>query len=131
MAGTLSFTRAPMKLYDGYVIGEIVTVTWVSDSSGNADISIPDLKGWLTEAKTVPSATVAPTDNYDIKLKDSAGFDVLEGALNDRDTANTEIIPTANSGKLALRQLFGTYTFDVTNAGNAKGGTCAFKVQWA
>lgn len=129
MAGTVSFTRD--FLYDVHrsFIGEQIVVTWVSDASGNADIAIPKLRAWLTKAKTKPSAT-APTDNYDVEILDPDGFDVLGGVLHDRDTATTEQIPTPNSGVAIVAEFNGDYTFSVSNAGNAKGGTCTLRFRW-
>jgi len=127
MAGTLTVGREPMKIY-GNIYGEIITVSWTSDSSGNADVTVPNMNGFIVSAKTTPSGSAAPTANYDIKLKDSAGFDVLGSVLNDRSASAVERIPAANSGVVAVAHLHGTYTFDVTNAGNAKAGTCVFRL---
>lgn len=129
MAGTLTVTRVPMKIY-GDIIGEEITIAWTSDASGNADVSIPDMKGFMVLAKTIPSSSAAPTTLYDIKLKDGTGYDVLASALGDRSATVTERLPTQNSGVLAILHLNGSYTFDVTNAGNAKAGTCVFRMLW-
>ena len=42
---------------------------------------------------TIPgTAGDAPTDNYDVYVKDSGGHDILLGAGKNRDTANTEYV---------------------------------------
>jgi hypothetical protein len=47
---------------------------------------------WITCGITEPDGTTAPTDNYDIYIKNPAfgNIDVFQGALMNRDTANTE-----------------------------------------
>lgn len=45
---------------------------------------------YLYRAITDPGTT-APTDNYDIYVKDAKGNDMAAGKLENRDTANTEI----------------------------------------
>lgn len=107
--------------------GERVTIPWTSDGSGNYTESMV-LRGWLVEIQTDPGAT-APTDNYDIKLKDSNSVDVLADLALNRDTATTEFIPTPGSGITILKYLNGTYTFDVSNAGAAKTGTAVLTIK--
>ena len=129
MAGTVTYTREYLKEPDRHYVGEEITVSWTSDSSGNADKLLPRLTGWLVFMKFNPGAT-APTDDYDVKLKDSDGDDVLEGIAEDRDTTTSEFLPTAGSGVLALREFNGNYTFDVSNAGSSKQGTCVLRFRW-
>lgn len=132
MAGTLTVTRTDLleKAVQGMnpnVVGELVSVAWTSTAGGAADISV-ELKGWIVKAITDPaSGGSAPTDNYDITLLRN-GLDILDGCLLNRDTANTEQVPTANSGISVITYANGTYTFTVANAGDTKGGVCEFYV---
>lgn len=126
MAATV--TRTPLQEVDKAHLGERVSVAWTSDGSGNATASLIKLRGWIVKVITYPGSA-APTDDYDIKLKDSTGFDVLGSVLNDRDTSNTEQIPTPNSGVSIVTYVNGDYTFDVSNAGSAKNGTCVFYIK--
>ena len=61
---------------------------------------------------------VAPTDNYDIVITDSDGYDVLHGAGLNRDTANTEQVLAASLGCCFDTVL----TLAISAAGNAKTG---------
>lgn len=108
-------------------------ITWVSDSSLGTVIHrlAHPIKGELHSVQTFPDQAAAPTDNYDITLKDDFGFDVLQGILADRDTANpeSETVYEANSATtggnpyvVTLVRVDGLYTFNVTNAGNSKKG---------
>lgn len=107
----------------------IVTVDWVSAADGSASGTI-DLEGTIEKVVTNPGAT-APTDNYDITLVDAEGHDVAEGALANRDTANTESaypvkeITVGGTGTdRVARPAFhsGPVTFTVANAGDSKVG---------
>lgn len=121
MAGTLTVTRDPRVAPACGKPIERIVVDWTSDASGNADVSIANLYGWLVKIVTDPGST-APTDNYDITLVDENGIDALAGAGADRDTANTEqVYPVASGGQTPVF-LCGTHTFTVANAGNAKVG---------
>ena len=67
--------------------------TCVTDTTGSATITgvtSRPVRGWVFQAETNPG-TEAPTDDYDIVLNDAAGADVFNGALANRDTANTEL----------------------------------------
>lgn len=98
-----------------------ITWDWVSDASGN--VSGTDTRAVSGEALrwvTKPSASVAPTDNYDIVVNDADGADVAAGVLANRDTANTEnAFPAAGT----FHAFAGPLSLVVSNAGNAKAGT--------
>lgn len=113
MAGSVTVT------YSSKVMGpagrkiEVVNVAWTADA---ADGSVPDttlsgLYGYVVKAITNPGAT-APTANYDIKLLDAddSTADVMNAALMDRHTTNTEIVYPSVSPFLC-----GNYTFNLTN----------------
>lgn len=113
---------------------------WVSTSGGSvsftgsrAVVGIGPLRAW-----TIPSASAAPTDNYDVTLKDDLAVDVLNGGGANRDTANTEEL-TAGAPLMAgsdgpnsapmYRALNGVLTLDVSNAGNAKEGSVVIRMK--
>lgn len=121
MAGTLVVTRVPRVNPNNAQPIERIVIDWTSDASGNADVSISNLYGWLVRLVTDPHAT-APTDDYDITLVDEDSIDALGGAGANRDTANTEQVAPVLSGAANAVFLCGTYTFTVANAGNAKLG---------
>lgn len=125
MAGTLTVTQTRFQAGKGY--GNKFSIAWTSDASGNADVSVPNMNGWLVKLVTDPGAT-APTDNYDITLVDENSIDALADTGLNRDTANTEQVYTLASGAQTPIFLTGTYTFTVANAGNAKQGTAVFYV---
>lgn len=111
MAGTVTVTESS--------VGNVHKIkwTWTSTAGGAADlITTCDYGAEVLALVTDPDAT-APTDDYDITITDPEGYDVMQGAGANRDTANTETaVPTATS------VAFGPLTLNVTNAGNAKSG---------
>lgn len=97
-------------------------IVWVSDSATGAasGTSTYAYNGKIELLTTVPDGGgTAPSDNYDITLKDSDNVDVLAGGGADRDTANTEQVLGTSLGAVAGSLL----TFAVATAGNSKGGT--------
>jgi hypothetical protein len=127
MAGTLTVTRDPRQAPNEGRQYERVVIDWTSDASGNADVSIANLYGFLIKLVTDPGST-APTDDYDITLMDENGIDALAGAGMNRDTSTTEqVYPTATSAAIPVF-LCGTHTFTVANAGNAKVGKAVFYI---
>ena len=115
--GTITFTEVTFSSV------KKITAAWTSGTGDYADT----VTGTTTEAYggkvigvgTIPGTGVAPTDNYDVYVKDSAGHDILLGAGKDRDEANTEY--------LAETLVAGTYesklVFLITNAGASATGT--------
>ena len=75
--------------------------------------------GKLIWVATVPDAISAPTDDYDVELRDADAIDLLMGNGADRDTADTEYIAEASIGAVAQS----TIVPYILNAGNAKRGT--------
>jgi arginase family enzyme len=122
MAGTVVETKSPRATPQGKRI-DVRTIAWTSDASGDATAALSQLYGFILKLVTVPSATAAPTDNYDISLVDENGIDALGGAGADRDTANKEQVAPVLSGGQTPVFLCGDHTFTVANAGNAKSGT--------
>lgn len=97
-----------------------VAFAWTSDAAGAADgVTTAALDGRLVGLTTIPSGVAAPTDNYDVRLLDADGHDVLLGAGQNRDTATTEHVAEALLAGVAGSAL----TIEVRNAGNAKQGT--------
>jgi hypothetical protein len=88
----------------------------------NTDLT--GLYGFLIKVVTNPGS-VAPTDNYDIKLfdPDDAAFDAAAGLLLDRDTANTEQVYPLISGAATPLFLAGDYVLNITgNSVNSATG---------
>lgn len=75
--------------------------------------------GLVLRVVTVPDGSDAPTDNYDITLTDAAGVDIANAQLANRDEANTEWVLTSMGAVVG-----DAITINVTNAGDAKAGTC-------
>ena len=111
-----------------------ITLTWVSAAAGTVTQNIcavftaaqkalgimnvrpTKLRGFIVKVDTNPGAT-APTDNYDITLTNADSVDVMEGALANRDTANTEqVIPSDPP------YIDSELTLNIANAGDTKGG---------
>lgn len=111
MAGTVTVSETS--------VGNVHKIkwTWTSTAGGAADLVTTCDYGAEVLALMTDPGTAAPTDDYDITITDSEGYDVMQGAGANRDTTNTETaVPTAKS------IAFGPLTLNVTNAGNAKEG---------
>lgn len=121
MAGTVTVTIDPRQSTSGRAKSRRTVVDWVSDASGNADVSLTDLYGWLVKIVTDPGAA-APTDDYDVTLMDENGIDALAGTGMNRDTVTTEqVYPVAPNAQTPVF-LCGTHTLTIAAAGNAKAG---------
>ncbi len=120
MAGTVTITESSL------VHIHKIKWTWTSTAGGAADlITAGTYAGRVVALVTIPAAAgSAPTDNYDITITDAEGFDVMQAAGANRDTANTEqAVPTAES------VAFGPLTLNIANAGSAKGGVAILYIQ--
>jgi hypothetical protein len=111
-----------------------VRVAWRSTDAGAVNMNIAStlaaamtgqapkpskLRGYLTRVVTIPgTSSDAPTDNYDLYLKDPNGIDIALGLLVDRDQTNSEqyvpATPTWVDHEINLV---------IANAGNALAGT--------
>lgn len=131
MAGTVTFDRSvyPLGVADPRPYLEIITITWTADSAA-ATVPSTDIPGMvygvLQRIVTNPGAT-APTDNYDITITDSDGFDVLGGVGANRDTTTTE---EAEILMVSMpRIVANTLTFNLSgNSVNSALGTCKLYV---
>ncbi len=112
-----------------------VTVSWTSDDTTGAVSGTTDqvLNGYIVRVATNPGdGGAAPTDDYDITLKDSLGLDFFERTFDDvidRDTANNEqAYPVLGdndatpTGVGLFVPVFDAITIAVTNAGNSNTG---------
>ena len=103
--------------------------TWETTSGGVATEATQKVSGKLIKAITNPGAT-APTDNYDITIKDDQAFDVLtncEDNLVDRDTTNTEEVyflvnDDGSLGTGGSPVVNSVLTIAVANGGDTKQG---------
>lgn len=116
---------------DGRAVRRYI-VSWVASDNGDTVVefgssSAPFFVGQIYRVVTEPGAMVAPTDNYDIVLKNAIGVDVLNGALANRDTANSEQVWIKDVWTNAHSQPVSThcrYRLKITNAGAAGSGVC-------
>jgi len=93
--------------------------TWTCTSAGTySEASTYQYNGQIVELITDPGAT-APTDDYDITIVDSDGYDVLAGQGLNRDTANTEF--KLSGDKLGYVKS-STLTLTIAAAGDAATG---------
>lgn len=112
MAGTVTVTETSL------VNVHKIRWTWTSTAGGAADlVTAGAYAAEVLALVTNPDDSAAPTDNYDVTITDAEGYDVMQAAGADRDTANTE---TATPAKTSVA--FGQLTLNVTNAGSAKSG---------
>lgn len=112
MAGTVTTTEE--------TFGNIkkITFAWTASAGGAADATTTKSYSGVLSAYTVPDTGTAPSDDYDITLKDSNGADVAKGLLLNRDATNTEWALTG--GGLVVND---PLILGVTNAGSGGKGT--------
>lgn len=119
MAGTVTITRR-FGHPGGKSFGlEEVKISWTGDATdGSVPNTTLELSGTIERVVTNPGST-APTANYDIVIEDQDGIDVMQGALANRHTSNSEeVIPTkAGSAASTFSKItvHGTHTFKLTN----------------
>ena len=114
MAGTATYTERAF----GSV--KLIKCAWTSDASGvvSGTASSKVYDGQVLELVTVPSATAAPTDLYDLTVLDDNSLDALAGTGANRSATNTEYV-VASLGTVASSKL----TITIAAAGAAKQGT--------
>jgi hypothetical protein len=117
---TVSQRRVGDRVFD-------FTFAWTSDASGDVNGNRYDITfGSIIAVRFIPSASAAPTDNYDVTLLDQNSVDMLGGTGANRDTANTEVnifsTPLWYSGRQSVDLV-------VSAAGNAKSGTVVISIR--
>lgn len=105
-----------------------IKVAWLSDdAAGTFTATTKIISGALLVGITDPGAT-APTDDYDVTIKDDEGLDVLDNCyddLVDRDTADSERVDFFLTGAInvAARPVVNSkLTIAGAACGNAKLG---------
>lgn len=115
----------------------VLECLWVADdatgsvSGAPSDAIVDAITGmYIIAAITDPAdGDLAPDDNYDIVIKeyasteDTKGVDVMGGALQDRDTSNTEQAIPLFGALSASRAVLDALHYEVTTAGNSNSGT--------
>jgi len=111
-----------------------LTVDWTSATGGASTTSTADInfltqtvseiiKGrYLQSVQTVPSATAAPTADYDVAINDANGEDLMDGGLADRSATAAETVFPAADGVNAVVPIVSDLSIAITNAGDAKKG---------
>lgn len=121
MPGTITQTYATIPNSNISVL----TFTCTADAAAatfpdtaTSDAITAAIKGlYITEVRTNPGTT-APTDDYDIVIKDADGIDLMGGSLLNRDTSNSEAAaPAIATGVYWQRPVDGALTISIT--GNA------------
>jgi hypothetical protein len=137
MAGTVTTTPANLRAYDGGRNPGITkhAIAWVSDASGNATGDTPVIYGTIFRVAFVPSASAAPTDNYDVTLIDENGIDILSGQGANQDTSTAShvapLIPATDGTTTTAvpPTVADALSLSVSNAGNAKQGSVVLYVR--
>ena len=118
MAAGITFTEIT------HTSAKKIIAAWESKGAGVGEGTIGGTTANAFDGKvlgmtTIPDGVAAPTDNYDIVIKDSNSHDVLLGQGLNRHTSNTQHVVEANLGAVAGSKL----TVDISAAGNSKKGT--------
>lgn len=97
----------------------LTSILWESDNAGSSTGTVTLPMGLIRSARFFN--TIAPSEDYDITLKDSSGLDVFVAGGADLTSASTTTInPVLNSTYPVA--VFGAYQFLVTNAGADRSG---------
>ncbi len=95
-------------------------IAWIAASNGsltaedtNLEIT-GKLKGWSCFLAITDPGSTAPTDNYNVSVKDAYGVDIFGGELDNRDTANSEQAVPLMDVVYGARLINTALTFDVT-----------------
>ena len=98
-----------------------LAISWTADDATGSipKLTISNVGGYVIKVVTDPGAT-APTDNYDIALEGDTDttVDHFAGALQNRDTANTECAYPAASGAATPVWLDPSLSYKVSLSGN-------------
>jgi len=102
-----------------------MVISWTS-AAGGTFTSVPTEKinGLVYYVLTDPDDEAAPSDNYDITLKNSNGYDIMGGKLANRDEATTEVIQPydSTSGSYLAFPVDGALTLAISDMGNSTSG---------
>lgn len=129
VAGSIAFSEQ-VFVNKGHRPVRKFIMDWTSDSSGDVTEIPTDghVSGAILRVVTVPSATAAPSDNYDVTCLDENGVDIFAGQGANRDTANAEHfkpgVPfkdgtTTSTDVICIDDIL---TLTVDNAGDTKQG---------
>lgn len=111
-AGTITETWMAIGVRD-YVLKFTCTAD-AADGSFPSYQTVKAVDGWVYLITTDPGS-IAPTDDYDIIIKDREGVDISGGMLANRDESNSEqIIPKINNNYVS-RRVYGPLTIEITN----------------
>lgn len=93
---------------------KVITIT-ADSGDGSVPNTAMGLRGWVFMVVTNPGSP-APTDDYDIVLNDSNGFDIMGGTLANRDQTNTEqAFPLLVGTTYGQRYVDGSLTMALSN----------------
>jgi len=116
-------TRADVTLIPGITV---VTLTWVSDSSGNVVATLRGIAGTVKRITYKPgSGDLAPENLYDVTLTDQDGIDILtaSGANLSNSTAKNYAPFVGNGTSNNPLPTYGDLALAITGAGAANSGT--------
>lgn len=123
MAGTATQTETA---WNGDQLASL-EIAWISEdggaNAGKVDATISKVHGTLEGVAFNPSATAAPTADYDVVINDVDGVDVLGGKGADLSDSTATYHGEATTSPVFPRATTGLLTLAITNAGNAKEGT--------
>ncbi len=124
-AGTLT---AP---YKDYIVGgitrmRVLTLDWLSNTTGTLTATLPELHGSLYRVTTKPDdGATSPTADYDVTFSDEDSYDLLLGLGANRSASTVQsLAPIFGDGtNKAFPVVFGGITtLSVAAAGAANGG---------
>lgn len=116
---------ASSQTQDHSVLGGVhrLEIEWTAPDGTYTSFVTRNINGMVFGVETDPGST-APQDNYDITLTDQYGLDIMGGALDNRDTANTEFIQPYNTVQTSYIEMpvHGSLTLAISG-NNVNGAT--------
>lgn len=114
---SLLFAVTPTQTHGGTGKIKTLTIDVTTDAAGGQErlrLELPEYV-FIWYVETNPGST-APTDDYDLAIYNEMGIDVMGGALNNRDTANSERAePYIDSQYVIALPARGPFYLDQTN----------------
>jgi hypothetical protein len=102
-----------------------VTVFWIADTNGYAEVCLCELTGWLWKVVTVPDPVYPPSANYDVTLVDEYARDILDGLCLNRNASQPEDQPIYQALSASWQTLLPKYArakLLIQNAGGQTAG---------
>lgn len=106
-----------------------IDIDWIADAAGAVtELAAFGINGKILALATNPGSP-APTANYDIRILNEHGIDVLQGLGANRHTTTTEMVSIVYTTTDVHPAVAGPCTLEVLNAGNLGAGSLTLYIE--